>query len=205
MAASFLASFVIFTITGFYTVFRWMDLSQDPYVKVSLFAVVLLNALFYHYVAGYTEMDEEMKSALQAAPRLEWCLRVVNQSILFLLWFSLEHSFKAFFICLTLLYSSYVIWDLITWKLLTKHALVLVDCAGLALTFLFYLMYTFIYRGNFAPNTPQSGAVPSAPPGALYFYFGFICLFYLMLPFFGISRLKFNPFSAVFMKRPKLH
>jgi hypothetical protein len=196
MAASFLASFFIFTITGVYTVFRWMDLSQDPYVKVSLFVVVLINALFYHYVAGYTEMDEEMRMALKQAHRLEWWLRVVNQSILFLLWFSLEHSFKAFFICLALLYATYVLWDIITWKLFTKHTLVWVDCLGFGLTVVFYLMYKFIYQGNLSQT---------AATGALYFYFGIICVFYVMLPIVGVTKLKFNPFNSSFMTRPKLH
>jgi hypothetical protein len=203
MAASFLASLIIFTITGFYAVFHWMDLTRDPAVKVAVFVVVLLNAVFYHYMAGYTEMDPDAKKALETTGRTEWWVRVFNQSLLFCLWFSLEHSFKLFFLVLILVYVSYVVWDILTWDRFTKHVFAVIDFFGLGVTILFYLMYTTIYRAPLTTSKePQQIATT---PGTAYFYFGFICLIYLILPLFGAWNLRFNPFSARFMRRPELH
>lgn len=196
MAASFCASFLIFLMTGFYSIYFGLTFTDDFAVKCFVSVVLVFNAVFYHYVAAYTEMDKTVRTALVNMSRFEWILRVANQCILLSLWFWLDHGWLSFGRALLLLYASFLTWDLLTWKSFPNHRLAKLDVAGTVLS------VVYVYGGSVV-----LGEVDIQPDSerSFYMFFGAFCILYFLLPVVGMAMLKFNPLGREFRNRPDLH
>lgn len=208
MAASFFASFLIFILTGIYSLYNGLKFTEDFAVKMFVSLVLLVNAIFYHYVAAYTEIDSSMKVSLKDAGPLEWVLRVVNQCILLSLWFWLDHGWRKFGTALIALYVSFLLWDALTWKYFKSHKLFWVDCIGMILSVLYVLGGEVVLD----PPSMQGGEVVLDPPSmqggdvrTFYLFFGASLVLYLILPILGIMLLKFNPMKKEYWIRPGRH
>ena len=195
MTASLLASFVIFIVTGFYELFLGKSdfLTGQPVVRYSVYIILFVNSIYYYYVAAFTEMNEQTVKALRSAPRWEWCIRVVNQTVLFGLWFLLHFSWAWFGAGLIVLYLTYILWDRVTWACFTKHHLVCLDVVGLLISALFLAVRSRI-EGTDAATQMTMG-----------FFLGIIIALYLVIVVVGFRICKFNPFSSHYLTRPQLH
>jgi hypothetical protein len=195
MAASFLASFIVYIITGMYITWKsGLAFTIDPWVKAFVFLVMSINACFYFYIAAYTEMDNSMRSKLSTISRLEWGVRVVNECILFFLWFSLQMGWQYFGNCLILLYVTYLIWDMVTWRCFDSHRIFSLDVFGLVITIAFVCLGGALasYQGTLIP------------PAILFFWGGFSVL-YIVCAILGIFVCnRFNPFAQRYRTRPEL-
>ncbi|MCX7046953.1 MAG: hypothetical protein NTX50_15875 [Candidatus Sumerlaeota bacterium] len=194
MTASFLASFLIFIATGVYELFygKAEFLSDEMFIHVFLYVILFLNACYYYYFAGYTEMHDGVIEKLQLATRWEWGIRVLNQTILFGLWFLLHFGWAHFAVGLVTLYLTYLLWDWITWKRFQKHFLTFLDFCGLGITVLFLFLRW---------NMDASGA---AAEKKMYFLLGITCVLYMVILFCGVYHCRFNPFGKQYFQRPKL-
>lgn len=204
MAASFVASFLTFILLGIYSLYNGLGFTDNGIIKVSVFLALLFNATFYHYVAGYTEMDHEMREKLKQTSTLEWWIRVLNQCVLLSLWFWLDHAWEAFGIALIVLYTSYFLWDIVTWRALSDSSksflqnlwgrkLFWIDIAGLVLS------GAYIKVGNVVLGKPAVDDKDTV------FIFALLSAAYLLLPFVGMRWTKFNPLEAKYRNRPGLH
>lgn len=194
MSATFLASLLMFAITGAYVVFS-TTISEDSTIALLMGSTILVNALYFYFFAAHAELDSTAKRELRTAPSFEWWLRVLNQTLLFSLWFSLQWGFGVFGAALLMLYGGYIAWDLVVWKHVKDHMLFFYDTAGLILAAAFLWI---------------EAEVAAMPKGAefkerLYFLAGGITFLYLMLAVmgvkYGIVKLGFNPFSKQHMER----
>ncbi len=191
MTASFLASFLIFVATGCYELFyaRADFLYDQPVIRNFVYGILFLNACYYYYFAGYAEM--QVASALRNATRSEWVIRVINQTILFGLWFLLHFSWEYFSVGFVTLYGTYLIWDVLTWKYFRNKFLVSLDVAGFAITILFFWVRSRIEEKGDGQMT-------------VMFFFGAATILYAVIFILGICHCKFNPFSSKFLTRPEL-
>lgn len=131
MAASFLASLLMFTVTGFF-VGRSVALTSSTPINVVVLGTIFLNAAYFYLFEAFIEIGVEARERLQKAPRIEWWMRVANQTLLFGLWFALERGGKVGFAAgLVLLYCGYILWDLVTRNHFDHKDLMLLDVAGL--------------------------------------------------------------------------
>jgi len=203
MAASFLASFIMFAITGIYEL-CWGNGANTlgghvQIIQWTLYGVLLSNACYYYYMAAYLEMDANVVKKLQIATRWEWVVRVGNQTILFALWFLLHFGWFWFGAGLILLYVTYILWDALTWKCFKEHYLIRLDVAGLVITILFlFIRYGF----------DQSSANSKADQNSLMtqaFILGGTAVAYVVVLGIGVCICKFNPFSKRHFSRPSLH
>jgi hypothetical protein len=195
LTASFLASFLIFLVTGCYELFlvKTEFLVNQPMIRGFVCAILFINACYYYYFAAYTEMNDDVVKQLQGAARFEWLVRVINQTILFGLWFLLHFGWWYFGIGLLVLYSSYLFWDLLTWKHFPSHSLTLLDLIGLLITIMFLVVKAHIENPSVVDHTNS------------FFFLGGVTVFYLIIFVLGISRCKFNPFAGRYLSRPALH
>jgi hypothetical protein len=195
MAASFLASFLIFLATGFYELF-WGKadfLQNQPMIRDLVFTMLFLNACYYYYVAAYTEMDPVQVAKLLSAKRREWCIRVLNQTALFGLWFLLHFSWECFGIGLIVVYLTYLLWDYVTWEQIKDPFFVWLDGFGLLLAIAFLLLKSKVEDATIKDHTNA------------FYLLGFITAAYLMVFVLGIGHCKFNPFALQYRTRPVLH
>jgi len=195
VAASFLASFVIFILSGIYTF--WVvgiEFTKDPAVKILVSLTLLANATFYYYVAAYLEMNNEVCDNLNNnSPVVEWYIRVVNMCLLFSLWFCLQRGWIPFGVVLLLIYATYLIWDAVTWRCFNSHFLFRLDLVGFLVTLIFlFLGFTIEKQG-----TQVSVGI--------YFIWGATTLGYWFIAILGIRSCGFFPFGREQMVRPRLH
>lgn len=196
MAASFLASFLFFLLTGGYVLYGGLGFAQDPGVKVLVSLALLFNAIFYHYVAAYTEMDVGVREKLKDASPFEWIVRVLNQCILLSLWFWLEQGWTLFGIFLILLYLSYLLWDRLTWDYFDDHKVFIVDLIGLFVSVAYFFAgYVVLGEVKIDPRWDKT----------FYFFFGILSVAYLALPVIGVIRLRFRIFHGENWRHPGLH
>jgi hypothetical protein len=128
VSASFLSSFLIFLITGVFAIFEmcgyagilpvhvispasWLNRIHNGYLKALLAISVICAGIYFYYYAAMCEMDEKYKDILRDAGKLEWFIRVLNQTIFMGIWFALQSSrfwFSLYYVCLFL---SFIWWD----------------------------------------------------------------------------------------------
>jgi hypothetical protein len=214
MTASFLASFLIFAVTGVYELYfgRAADfLRGKPLVQGTILAVLFLNACYYYYIAAYTELDKGMRAKLDTASRGEWVVRVLNQTILFALWFLLHLGWLWFAWGLIVLYLTYFLWDFLTWKNFPSHGHVIIDLLGLIVTCALFIVrpYATVAGPPQAPITASTPGVASVATPVdemtIGFSLGLIAIFYIVIFGFGVWRCHFKPWSPEYWVRPVLH
>lgn len=196
MAASFCASFLIFLFAGGYSIYSGLAFTEDAAVKGYVSVALLFNAVFYHYVAGYTEMDSKVRDALKWESRVEWLVRASNQCILLSLWFWLDHGWAPFGKALIGLYISFLVWDALTWECFPNHKLFWLDLSGTVLSGL-YVMAGYVVLGQWQIDPRWERT--------FYTFFGTLSFMYVALPVVGMFLLKFNPFGPEYRRRPGLH
>jgi hypothetical protein len=195
MAASFLASFLIFFATGLYELFigRADFLRDQPVIRVFVYGILFLNACYYYYFAAYTEMSETIRSKLSTASRLEWGIRVVNQTALFGLWFLLHFSWGWFGGGLVFVYLTYLLWDCVTYNQFSEHYLTWLDFFGFCLAIVFLFLKSRVEDTSIKDHT------------TIFFFLGVIAMAYMCLFYAGVKHCKFKPFGVVYRRRPFLH
>ena len=138
MAASFLASFLVYAIVGIYTLSQ-VDLAiagGDRVIKILVVVVLYANAIYYYYYAFHIEQHQDIQKVLRSLSKrhLEWLLRVCALSVLFSLWIMLQRSWGAFCWSLLALYILYILWDVyIVFKFTKMFYLLIGDGIGLLL------------------------------------------------------------------------
>jgi len=197
MAASFIASFLIFCIIGTYTlIISGLTFTKDVWIKSLTSLSLILNGCFYYYIAAYTEVDCEILETLKDKSITEWIIRIINQSLLFSLWFLLVHKWLLFCLGLFSLYVTYLIWDFTVWRYLKKHKIFYLDIAGLITTIIFIISGTVLT--NKMSNLPDS----TFSLFRYYFLLGMSTLAYLVIFVVGVFSIKFNPFE--YLNRPNI-
>lgn len=155
MSASIIASFLSFFITGLFT--YWVisfDLSIHPSIKWALFLAILSNAFYFFYVEALTESDDDTQDRIRDKKRKEWVLRIINQTLLFSLWFILHWSLLAFAIGLAFLYLLFIYWDIYTGEHKENKHLYYTDIGGFILTVIFSIVTFFAVSGNMNDKEP---------------------------------------------------
>ncbi len=116
MPASIIGSFLSFLITGIYSFYFLdfpMDLNRD--IKILLLFAIIMNALYFFYFESYTEVHEDYKKQLREKVGMrEWYIRILNQTILFSLWFPFQIHPLVFSAGLIILYALYIYWSNLT-------------------------------------------------------------------------------------------
>ena len=203
MPASIIGSFFSFLITGIYT--YWIvsfNLSINPDIKVALFLAIIANAFYFFYIEALTEIDDSIKTRLRNATIWEWIIRIINQFILFSLWFLLQWNLLAFAFGLVLLYSLFIIWDRITKEYQTNKYLYYTDIGGLVLTVSF-LLTTYLAMNTQPSNValPDGAIMQPIVDSSIQFYWGVCVILYLFLPIIGLIFTKFRLFHNDFWAR----
>jgi hypothetical protein len=185
MAASILASFVSFSGIGLCTMFIIADskLPVPNIIKVCIFAGILFNAFYFFYFEAYAELNKEINEKLKGAKSIEWYIRIINQTILFSLWFLLEINVIAFFAGLISLYISYLIWDCLTYSHIGNKKLLIVDIVGFVITSI------MIVVTNFGINLKidSKSDIMDSSQITLYFIWGMFAIIYLIPPILGLT------------------
>lgn len=193
MSASMIASFAAFVIAGIYaTLFDAQHrLLVDPGERLVVGIILLLNAAFYYYFAAHLEVDDEQRQKLSRAPRAEWIVRIINQTILFLLWFASAFGWGWFIFFFILLYVGYLTWDAIVWSIYRDARLVAMDIVGLAFAIAFAYVYWAIQRGSVLPF--------------VHMMLGVIAFAYIGLIVAGIMMYQFNPLKPEYYVAGRRH
>ncbi len=208
MPASLLASFLVFIITGIYTLF-FMDIAAPgqssggiaghgvtPMAQFLIGGTLLANAIYFYYFEAYAEIDEAEHQRLSGKTKAEWGLRVANHAILLSLWFALERNLVLFLILWIGFYAVLLVWDFVTrdrpgpgstgrpFRELAKW-----DACGLVLS-IFFLAVVFSLR-----EIAQEGQYKSFIEGlvgreTLVLLLGIFCALYAILAWTAIRRLK---------------
>tara|TARA_Y100000588_G_C14190448_1_gene897782 strand:+ start:870 stop:1517 length:648 start_codon:yes stop_codon:yes gene_type:complete len=192
MPASIIASFLSFLITGIYSFYFFnYDFGLPGFIKALLFLAILMNATYFFYFETLTEINSDLKASLRLVGKREWFIRILNQTILFSLWFLFQIEPLSFCFALILQYALYVYWDYITRTCHPDKVLFKFDMVGLVLSALFILVSLYVWNlKNGAPSTdnPQidinlneSSINPTLVDGPSVLWA--ICLvFYILLP-----------------------
>ena len=140
MSASFLSSFFVFILTGLLLLWEitfnaplisqitlietdsWFDENAThPLLRFALAAAIFACALSFYFFASLCEMDQEFSERLGLCSRLEWVVRVANQTAFMGLWIILPSSMGIFTCYFILLYLSFLLWDWLTRKQFPKE------------------------------------------------------------------------------------
>ena len=146
MSASFLASLFIFVITGFYaTIDPNASFTGESFIDWCVKLSIIANAIYFFSFAFYTEAIEEVRKSLKNTVSWQWQLRVVNQSLLFGLWFAFSKwGIIAFAIILLLLHINYLFWDWLTKSAFKDKKLFKLDVWGLVAAIIFWVTALFL-------------------------------------------------------------
>jgi len=182
---SIVASFFIFVFTGIYSIFCLESnfYSELPsLIKAFLFLAVLFNAVYYYITEIETEFDFKLQEKLKMVHKSEWYIRVINQAILFSLWFLLQLPTISFFaIGLFLLFLSYLVWDVITYSCFDNNKLFVLDLAGFIFTIIFIIIgYVHFYAEK------EPGYLDENRKFAWGFIWGACVFVYIMIPIIGV-------------------
>ncbi|MEI6088993.1 MAG: hypothetical protein WCR42_00925 [bacterium] len=211
MPASIIASFFSFLITGIYTFyFASYDLTITSDIKIFLFLAIFSNAIYFFVIEALTETDKEIKKKLQTYCIWEWIIRIINQFVLFSLWFLLQWNLLAFAIGLTLLYCLFIVWDRITKANIDNKYIYFTDIIGLCLTVIFLIITFFAIKVNTSIESPQ---LISKNPGLMlprsnalniHFYWGIFVILYFCFPFISLYIMKAKPFNRSLWSRKNI-
>lgn len=181
---STVASSIIFLFTGIYTILFFDNsfFSEQPTeIKVFLFLAVLFNAVYYYYSEIEIELDLKFQQRLLKVHKAEWYVRVINQTIIFSLWFLLQQDTLILFaIALLLLFLSYLIWDIIVYSCFDNNVLLVLDIAG----FIFTIVFIWIAYIHFS-GIKESGSLDEDRKFAWEFIWGICVFIYLAIPVIG--------------------
>lgn len=199
---STIASAIIFLFTGIYTISFYNNdfYSKQPlFIQVVLFLAVLINAAYYYYIEVETELDSAFQAKLKDVNKIEWWIRVLNQTILFSLWFLLQlDSLILFAFGLFLLFLSYLIWDIIAYSCFENNILLLLDIAGFLSTILFiwlgYIHFNNIGVDNETDATRQT---------SWNFIWGACIFVYTVIPLTGVLYKHTPEFITNFIYKKK--
>jgi len=202
--ASIVASFFIYVLTGiyaFYTAQSHIDIFLS--IKIPIFCIVSLNALYFFYFEILTEIDVTWREELQKASISEWCIRVVNQLILYLMWFFLQQgtvwSLYFFAFSLIALYCLFIRWDIIIknagcelkleWKGL-PFKMIHFDIAGLVIVVIITLFCGIIHIIKTFDQTAVNLNKEVFEHPTTNFFFGALALLYMLLTMLGFLMTK---------------
>ncbi len=169
MPASILASFLSFLITGIYS-FYFLDifpLNLTWDIKLLLLLSIIMNAIYFFYFESLTEIDETVKLKLKKLGKTEWYIRILNQTVLFSLWFLFQIHPLAFCGGLITLYILYIYWDNLTKDCYEDRKLFKLDVAGLVISIFFILFSIVNYvdanheKSNIPETVAQNTEVPN--------------------------------------------
>lgn len=182
---STIASILIFIVTGIFTLQFFMNQHYENLpteIKSVLIISIIFSAIYYYFIEIVNELDNNIQMDLASVGHSEYLIRVINQTILFSLWFFIQMDNLTYFaIALLSLYLSYVIWDFVVYRIFVNNVLLLTDIAGLIFTFL------FLWMGYLHINPPTS-----IPTDNIYrqtswsIMWGAVIVIYLLIPIFGI-------------------
>jgi hypothetical protein len=199
---STIASAVIFLLTGIYTISFYENdfYSNLPlFIKIVLFSAVLINAAYYYYIEVETELDNAFQIKLKDVHKVEWWIRVLNQTILFSLWFLLQlDSLTLFAIALFFLFFSYLIWDIVAYSCFENNILLVLDIAGFVFTIL------FIWLGYVHFNSLGTGSDTDESRQTSWNVIWGACIFvYTLIPLTGVLYKHTPKFITDFIYKRK--
>jgi len=200
MPASIIASFLSFIVTGIYTFWLTKDPFPMPYaIKIAVFTAILVNAFYFFYFEAVTEINEESRAKLKTIGRTEWYLRIVNQTLLFSLWFLFELHPLAFCGGLICLYLLYLWWDLMTKTCFNDNKLLWLDTAGLIVS-VFFVLFSYL-KWRKAAGLDGVSTLVSPDYDSVNFFWGGCVLAYIAIPVIGVIRTDFILFQTRYWTR----
>lgn len=137
--ASTIASILIFAGAGY---FAFEDIlkqfSNNSGVLIAVFGAFSFSAIYYFAVEIFAETNQVVRLKIESAPRLEWWIRVANQTLLFSLWLLLEKDINYFFYGIISLYGSFLLWNYVVRKFYRDNYLLVFDFVGFILSIVFW-------------------------------------------------------------------
>lgn len=206
MPASLVGSFIIFLVTGIYSMCfgKKIDYFPEEAINYIVLAAIVLTGCYYFYFELFNETNEKLQSELINKSRLEWIIRVINQVILLSLWFTLEKDITLFFWFFFLLYVSFVIWDIITWDLFKNHYLVIIDFFGLIIS-VFFLLVDGLHKKQISIVSHQPDPLIIGISTNLFsFIVGILTTIFIISILIGWILIRFNPFQKELWSRPSI-
>jgi hypothetical protein len=197
MQASMLASYIVLILTGVLTLAERPLPMESSAIKFVVFITVILNATFFFYYEAYTESNVTLRQKLRTLGPIEWWLRVFAQIILFMLWFVLQKGWLYFYICLIALYAIYVLWNIITWEVITSRVLACLDLVGLLLSALgVFVVHKLSLDSNYireVNGTLSQSDLQNIMNTTVFFMV--MATGYLVILLVGVFRIRYNPFA----------
>lgn len=111
MKPSVFASFVIFMMVGFRTVFIDCEFNTDILVKGMLIAVIISSALYYYYLNIATEQQSENTNVTYKQQILSWWITAAQYIGFLSTWFLLRLGWGWYIGGLLFLNITYLVWD----------------------------------------------------------------------------------------------
>jgi hypothetical protein len=194
MPASILASFISFIVTGIYAWYL-SDLQLANIVKISLLVSIFANAAYFFYFEALIEIDSNLQKKLKKINTSEWYLRVLNQTLLFSLWFLIELNIIFFFVGLVVLYILFVVWDFKTKECFENRVLFYLDISGLIISFIFVISVYYL-QSELNVSAPEhiienakvlKKIVHENNSNNINFLMGGIAVLYFLIPVIGVS------------------
>jgi hypothetical protein len=204
MPASIIASFFSFLLTGIWTFFIASSQFSIPNeIKWFLLFVILFTSFYFFYIEALTEIDESIRSKLKNKSKMEWFIRIINQTILYMLWFLFQYNLLYFAIGLFLLYIGFIVWDIVTgedcqasFKITDKFSLKVfyIDVLGciFAVFFIILCALNIYYLPNNSDLVTHDNVV---------FYLGVVSVLYILVLFFGLLITRFELFNGKYWNR----
>lgn len=206
MSASILASFVSFLLTGILTFFFVsINVNLNTDIKLTLFIALFANAFYFFYMEALTEVKPAIKKRLKEKHISQWFIRIINQTILFSLWFLLEINLLMFSIGLVLLYCLFIIWDIITEERKNNKRLFIIDIIGAFYSIGFFILTFFVISPSLVTNEDINGVIiqPSVL-SSLHFWWTSCLWFFILIPILGVLFTKFELFEKKYWLRSRL-
>jgi hypothetical protein len=206
MSASILASFASFLLTGILTFFFVsINVNLNTDIKLTLFFALFANAFYFFYMEALTEVKPAIKKRLKNKHISQWFIRIINQTILFSLWFLLEINLLLFSIGLVLLYVLFIFWDIITDERKNNKGLFIIDIIGAIYSVGFFIITFFVITPQPIQNNDISGLIiqPNVL-SSLHFWWTSSLWFFILIPVLGIFQTKFELLDKKYWLRSRL-
>ncbi|MFZ4741172.1 MAG: hypothetical protein ACOYLE_08395 [Bacteroidales bacterium] len=207
MSASIIASFLSFLLTGILT-FRLVsvNVNLNTDIKIALFIALFANAFYFFYMEALTEVKPAIKDRIKDKHISQWFIRIINQTILFSLWFLLEFNLLLFTLGLTFLYILFIVWDIITNEKKNNKELFVIDIIGAIYSILFFVLTFFVIDTPPIKTQAISGVI--VQPGtlsSLHFWWSSSVWGYVFIPILGIFLTKFELFKSEYWLRKNIY
>lgn len=159
---------------------------------------IVANAVYFYYFAALVELHKPWCDKLKTGSRVEWFIRLLNQTMMLAIWEVLHLEAFLFGSYLVLLYVTFMIWDDVTRDVLDIKVKLLerYDFRGLVVSGVLLAYITF-----YLPSHKDAHFT--------WVVLGGLTLAYGSIAYGGIKKgvkdIGFNPFSCDLYKRDCLH